>query len=156
VAPGNYTIIAYMHSTVSFAFTAWVTTANVTVNSTNSNASMYIDTPAPNTTRLRPFTISGWAVDSGATTGTGIDAVHVWAFPVGGAPQFPVGAAATGLSRPDVGAYLGDSRFNSSGFSLTLSSANVPSPGTYDFYVFGRSTVTGTFNIWRIVRVTVQ
>ena len=98
----------------------------------------------------------GWAVDGGASSGTGIDAIHVWAVPVGGGSQFLVGAATYGLARPDVGSYMGSSQFNNSGYSITINSSNVASAGVYDFYVFAHSTVTGNFPIARIVRVTVN
>jgi hypothetical protein len=156
VPAGTYNFTAYMHSTVSGTFSLTATAANVTVNPTTSNPQMNIDAPSPGASRTRPFTISGWAVDTGAVSGPGIDAIHVWAFPVGGAPQFFVGVGTYGLSRPDVGAYIGSSQFNNSGYSITINSGNVPSPGAYDFYVFAHSTVTGNFPIARIVRVTVN
>jgi len=153
---GTFNITAYMHSTATDSFTATASAANVTVNATDSNPQLQIDGPPPNSTRSRPFTISGWAVDTGSLTGTGVDMIHIWAFPVSGAPQFFVGAATYGLARPDVGSYLGDARFNNSGYSLTISSSNVPLPGAYDFQVFARNTVTGTFTVARVVRVIVQ
>ena len=61
----------------------------------------------------QPLTVRGWAVDGTAPTGTGVDAVHVYATPAGGAPVF-LGAATYGQSRPDVGAAHG-SRFTPSG-----------------------------------------
>ena len=156
VPAGNYTINAYAHSTVANAFNAAVGAVNVTVNTTDSNAVVFVDTPAQNAVVSPTFTISGWAVDSGEPTGTGIDAVHVWAFPTNGAPSFFVGVASYGSARPDIGALYGDSRFTNSGLSLPVNNGNVPSPGTYDFYVFGHSIVTGGFTVARIVRVTVQ
>jgi hypothetical protein len=156
VAPGNYTIVAYMRSTVSGTFNASASATNVTVNNTNSNPVMLLDGPPNGAVRTRPFTISGWAVDTGAPSGTGINAIHIWAFPVSGAPAFFVGVGTYGTSRPDVGTYLGDSRYNNSGFTFSVTSGNLPSPGTYDFQIFGRSTVTGAFTVARVVRVTVQ
>ena len=129
--PGNYTITAYMHSTVTNSFNLTASAPNVTVNATNSNPQMNIDSPPTGASRARPFTVSGWAVDTGAASGTGIDAIHVWAFPVGGGPQFFVGAATYGLSRPDVGTYIGSSQFNNSGYSMTINSGNVAAPGAY-------------------------
>jgi subtilisin family serine protease len=154
--PGNYTITAYMHSTVSGTFSLTASATNVTVNSTNSNPQMNIDAPPPGASRTRPFTISGWAVDTGAASGTGVDAIHVWAIPVGGGSQFFVGAVTSFTARPDVGAYLGNSQFNNCGYSITIDGSNVPSPGSYDFHVFAHSTVTGNFPIARIVRVNVS
>ena len=57
----------------------------------------------------QPMQVSGWAVDGAATSGTGMDAVHVYAHPAAGSPVF-LGAATYGVSRPDIGASLG-SRF---------------------------------------------
>jgi len=156
LAAGNYTITAYMHSTVSGTFNLTASATNVTVNSTTSNPQMNIDTPTAGASRTRPFTISGWAVDAGAPSGPGIDAIHVYAFPVaGGSPVF-VGVGTYGTSRPDVGSYIGSSQFNNSGYTITVNSSNLPAAGVYDFYVFARSTVTGNFPIARIVRVTVS
>jgi len=154
LSPGTYTITAYMLSTVTGTFNRQASASNVKVS--DSNAQLAIDSPANGSTRLRPFSIAGWAADTGAATGTGIDTIHIWAFPVGGGPQFFLGAATYGLSRPDVGAFLGNSRFNNSGYALTVSSSNMPSPGTYDLQVYGRSTVTGSFSVMRVVRVIVQ
>jgi hypothetical protein len=156
VPAGTYNFTAYMHSTVSGTFILTATATNVTVNATTSNPQMMIDAPPAGASRARPFTISGWAVDAGAVSGPGIDAIHVWAFPVSGAPQFFVGVGTYGLSRPDVGAYIGSSQFNNSGYTITIDSSNVPAPGVYDFVVFAHSTVTGTFPIARIVRVNVS
>jgi len=156
LTPGNYTITAYLHSTVTGTFNMTASATNVTVNSTNSNPQMNIDAPTPGASRTRPFTISGWAVDAGAPSGPGIDAIHVYAFPVAGGSPIFVGAVTSFTSRPDVGAYIGSSQFNNSGYSITVNSSNLPAPGLYDFYVFARSTVTGDFPIARIVRVTVS
>src|SRR4051812_46205432 len=76
------------------------THAQVLVN--NGPLVMAVDAPLLNATVAGPFIVSGWVLDQSAATGTGIDAVHVWAFPATGSPTF-VGAAAMGDSRPDVG-----------------------------------------------------
>jgi hypothetical protein len=112
---------------------------------------MVVDTPAAGTSAVQPLTVAGWAVDRGAPEGVGVDAVHVWAFPVGGGSPTFVGAAAVGLARPDLAAILGD-RFTHSGFALTASGL---SPGDYELRVFAHSTATGTFNQTRIVRLRV-
>src|SRR5262249_28074668 len=117
-----------------------------------SNPIMSIDTPGQNATLRQPFGLAGWAVDAGAATGSGVDAVHVWAYPASGAPPVWVGAATIGGFRPDVGAYVGASRFASSGFGLTV--AGLP-PGAYRIVAFAHSSVTGTFNDTRTVAVTI-
>ena len=113
---------------------------------------MAVDAPSPNAIVAAPFVVGGWAMDSAATTGTGIDTVHVWATPVSGAPVF-LGAATMGGARPDVGAVYG-ARFNNSGFNLTVTT--VLAPGTYMLQVYGRRISTLTFAIVEQVPVTVR
>jgi hypothetical protein len=98
----------------------------------------------------QPVTVSGWAVDGTAASGTGIDAVHVYAYPAAGSPAF-LGAATYGGSRPDIGASLG-SRFTASGFTITAPS--VLTPGPYTIVAYGHSTATGTFSVNASVAVT--
>jgi hypothetical protein len=100
-----------------------------------------------------PFLVGGWAFDAGAIAGTGVDAVHVWGYPVApasGPPRF-VGAAVFGPRR-DVAAFFG-SQFLNSGF--TVPNGTLP-PGTWDMVVYARSTVTGAFDIVQVLRVTVR
>jgi glucose/arabinose dehydrogenase len=111
-----------------------------------------IESPAGSTTVDRPFTISGFALDGAAAAGTGVDSVLAAALPVGGGTPVFIGTATYGSSRPDVAAVLG-SRFLPSGYSLT---ATMPGPGTWDIVVAARSTVTGTYEAFDIVRVTVR
>ena len=100
------------------------------------------------------FLIGGWTLDLAASTGTGVDAVHVWAYPNpgSGAPPIFLGAAQLGVARPDVAAIFG-SRFLNSGFNLL---AGPVSPGTYDVVVFARSSATMTFDTYSVVRVVAQ
>jgi hypothetical protein len=81
----------------------------------------------------------------------GVDAVHVWAYPVGGGGPTFVGAATLGGYRPDVGTIFG-SAYEMSGFNLAVTS--LPS-GTWDLAVFARSTGAPSFGAVRVVRVTV-
>ncbi len=110
---------------------------------------MVIDSPVPGSAG-QPVTVRGWAVDGTAPTGTGVDAVHVYATPAGGAAVF-LGAATYGQSRPDVGTAHG-SRFTPSGYTLTAPSA-LP-PGAYTITVYAHSTAAGTFNATASVAVT--
>jgi hypothetical protein len=102
-----------------------------------------IEGPANGSAKLQPFTISGWALDSAAPTGTGVDEVHVWAFPEGGGQTF-LGAATYGISRPDVGTYFGDVRFDPSGYSLSVAVA-LPT-GNHTLRVYAKSTLTEVFD----------
>jgi hypothetical protein len=112
-----------------------------------------IDVPAPGDVR-GTFVIAGWAIDRGAPSGTGVDAVHVWAYPNpgSGTPPIFLGAARLGDRRPDVGAYFGE-RFAPSSYDLVV---NGLAPGTYDLAVFPHSTMTGQFDSASVVRVVVN
>jgi hypothetical protein len=116
------------------------------------NPRMNVDYPAPNSTVAgNAFLISGWAIDQGASSGTGVDAIDVWAYPAGSSTPFYVDAASYGVARPDVAGYVG-TQFTNCGFTLV---ASIPTPGTYDLEIHARSTITGTFNQRTRVRVTV-
>jgi hypothetical protein len=146
---GNYLIGVYAHSTVSGNTTLRVATVNVT-----GGPIMTIDQPGAGAVLQQPFIMSGWALDGAAPSGTGVDTVHVWAYPnpgSGAAPVF-VGVAQYGVSRPDVGAAYG-SRFSNSGFNISVRGL---APNVYMVVAFARSTATGTFNQYKSVTVTVQ
>ncbi len=111
-----------------------------------------IDTPRAQQDVGQPFLLAGWAADLDAATGTGIDTLHVWAYPAtGGAPVF-LGTPALGGARPDVAAVHGDQ------FRDRASRSRVQglTPGTYDLAVFPWSNVTGAFAPPKIVHVTVR
>lgn len=110
-----------------------------------------IDTPQPGLVDSS-FVIAGWAIDEAATTGTGIDVVHGWAYPVsGGEPTF-LGVAAYGDLRPDIGALFGD-QFGGASYSLVVDSL---AAGEYDIVVYPHSAVVGDFHGAKVVRVTVR
>jgi hypothetical protein len=146
--PGAYRFVIYgwVNALATFAIAR---TVDVTIGASTMLA---VDIPASGAVVGRPFLLAGWAIDASASTGTGIDTIHVWAFPLaGGAPMF-VGVPALGGPRPDVGAYFGNSRFTPSGYNMLVT---LP-PGPYDLSVYAHSVVTGTFNAWQVVRVSVQ
>jgi hypothetical protein len=114
-----------------------------------------IDTPSRGSRVLaanQPFTVAGWAADLDDDLGTGVDAVHVWAYPVGGADPVFVGLAALGGNRPDVAAVYGR-RFTKSGYGVT--GTGLPA-GDYDLAVFAWSTIRQGFAPAKTVRVTVR
>ena len=76
-----------------------------------SNPAMALDTPSNGSSVLQPIGIGGWAIDRAAPSGTGIDAMHVYAQPSGGStPTFlgsprwpsraPTSAPCSGPSSP--------------------------------------------------------
>ena len=89
----------------------------------------------------------GWAIDGRAATGSGVDVVHVHAFPnpfgAGGAPIF-LGAENGLESRPDIAQVFG-SQFEMSGFHI-VSNQWLPTGPTM-IVAFGRSTVSGAFEL---------
>jgi hypothetical protein len=105
--------------------------------------------------RAEPIIVTGWGADLASFTDTGVDAVHVWAYPVSTDGQWtkPVflGEASYGGVRPDVGAIYGE-RFTGSGYGLVVSDL---AAGTYDLAVFAHSTVTGQFGPAKLVRIVV-
>jgi hypothetical protein len=103
-----------------------------------------IDTPTRNLKTIAAgaaFTVAGWAADLDDEGGTGVDAVHVWAYPRSGGDPIFLGHAAPRGNRPDVAAIHGD-RFKSSGYGVT---ANGLPAGDYDVAVFPWSTVLQGF-----------
>ena len=94
----------------------------------------------------------GRAIDPGAPSGTGVDAIHVWAYPrAGGDPMF-VGEASIGGARPDVAAVYGD-RFLNSGYGLKVRGLD---PGTYDLAVFAWSTAKRGWLPAKVVAIDVK
>jgi hypothetical protein len=136
---------ALLNNVLAYGFTGGVFVATaVPVNR------MALDTPADGATVHGAFSITGWAFDEHPST-AGLDAVHVWAFPVtGGSPSFG-GAAMLGIPRPDVAALYG-AQYAHAGFSVDIAGL---APGVYDVVVFARNAVSGTFDIQRRVRITV-
>ena len=113
---------------------------------------MAIDTPQAGALVDQPYVIAGWAIDLAATEGSGIDTVHVWAYPTtGGAPNF-LGEANIGDARPDVAATYG-AQFERSSYSLA---AKPLAPGAYDIVVYAHRAATGTFDAAQAMRVDVR
>jgi YVTN family beta-propeller protein len=144
---GTYTLALFAYSTRSNTFSN-VQTVDVTVR--EAAVLIAIDRPAAGVVQGPSFTVAGWAVDTAAATGPGVDVVHVWAYPASGAGPVFLGQAAYGGSRPDVAAYLGSS-FTDCGYGLT---ASLPA-GDYTLVVFARSVATKQFKS-QTVRITVQ
>lgn len=156
LAPGSYLLVAYAHSTVTGTFVI-SQGATITVLAQVSNPQMALDTPANEATVTKPFVGTGWAVDLGAPSGTGVDGLHVWAFPivngtVNTAEPIFVSQVGTGQPRPDVGEAFG-SQFTNSGYVFLISS--LPA-GRYVLGVYAHSTVSGTFNNVTFVTINVQ
>jgi len=148
--PGRYQISVYGRSRTG-QFDAFAAT---TVTTVGESGSMALDFPSTGLV-VQPggnIFVAGWALDRAAASGNGADIIHAWAFPIGpGDPVF-LGSTETGSPRPDVGAFFG-ARFTPSGFSALFPA---PRAGIYDLAVYARSTTTGVFDQWRVVRITVR
>jgi hypothetical protein len=144
---GVYRIAAFAYSSVTHSFSA-VRAATVTVI---PDVRIVIDTPGTGAVAL-PAMVAGWAVDASADGTTGIDAVHVWAYPAGGAAPIFAGVADYGLARPDVAAAFARPEFTRSGYSLTLRDL---SPGAYMLAVFAHRTGAPAFDAVQVVNIEV-
>jgi len=115
-----------------------------------------LDTPKANATvSMNGFVVAGWAVDAGATAGTGVDVIAVWAFPSTGGAAILAGVAKAGTSsygmmRSDVANYLG-AQFAPSGYGLY---GTLPAAGNYTLAVYAHSTVTNSWTTPAMVNVT--
>jgi hypothetical protein len=150
---GQYLIAALAQSGVTGTFND-LQTATITSQAVGAHPVVAIDTPQPFATFGPTLLVTGWTIDAGASSGTGVDDVHVWAYPVSGgmlgAPIF-LGAATLGFGRPDVAATFG-AQFTASGYVLRSSAL---APGTYRVVVLAHSTVSGLFNQSPLVDVTI-
>ena len=108
-----------------------------------------IDVPANGARVGATFLVGGWALDLNAPSGTGVDTIHIYAYPAGGGGPVFLGVPTLGGIRPDVGAAFG-SQFTPSGYNLQVSS--LP-PGTWDIVVYVHSSVSGAFDAAQVVRV---
>jgi hypothetical protein len=147
LAAGSYMLTAFGHSASSNAFPI----ARQVSIIVSSSVSMAVDLPVAGTSVPSSFQVAGWALDRAAPAGSGVDAVHVWAYPSSGAAPLFAGAATLSVSRPDVASAFG-SQFDASGYSLDVNS--LP-PGSYTLIVYAHQASTGTFAIERAVSVTV-
>ena len=148
LAPGNYMLAVFGHSSYGGGFSI-SKAVNIRVEASTMLA---LDAPGANAVVAQGFLVGGWAADFSAASGSGIDLVHAYAYPldVAGAPLF-LGEALVNASRPDVAAYFG-AQYARTGFNLRA--PRLP-PGRYQVVVFGRSLISGRFDAtaWANIRV---
>lgn len=89
---GTYTVTVTVASTSPDLTMSLPITVTVLVSDT-PDTWMSLDSPLEGSTVSQPFNIGGWAFDHAVATGTGIDAIHVWAFPTSGDPAIFLGVA---------------------------------------------------------------
>jgi hypothetical protein len=102
---------------------------------------MMMTAPAGGSTVTLPFTVRGWAIDTAVPTGTGVDAVDIYAIPSGGS-AFLLGRAVYGQSRPEVGSTHG-ARFTNSGFEYQVAAL-----GSGSFRIEARASSAGGSGAW--------
>ena len=137
---GTYQLTAFARRTATGQFSL-VLSRTISITAPPP-PTVILDVPGPNATASQPFTLSGWSIDQTASTGTGVDQVHVYFYPSGSNTP-TLGIATTyGLARPDVGNIFG-SRYTNSGFSTKV--RGLPN-GVYRVNVYARSTRTGAFD----------
>ena len=151
--PGVHDIGVYARSTITGTFNN-SQVRRVTVTAPQSIPRMAIDLPSPpQDVSQRYLRVAGWALDVGSSSGTGVDAIHVWAYPISGDQPLFVGVASHGGERPDVATAFGAARYSSGGFNLEVND-KLPR-GEYNLVIFAHSAVTGTFNNAALVRIRV-
>jgi hypothetical protein len=147
LSPGDYLFVAHAHSDVTETFGDPATARARAL----AGAQLDLQTPTPGPSN-QAFEVSGTAVDLDAPSGTGVDLVHVWAYPNpgSGAPARFLGNATYGEARPALELAYG-SRFKNSGFSLDATLE----PGLWLVVAYGRSTVSQSFSVHKSVTITV-
>lgn len=113
---------------------------------------MAIDTPKPGAVVSRQFSVGGWALEQSTCSGSGVDAIHVWAYTADGSAPVLVGSHGPNSGfRSDVAAVF-DSQYFQTAFGVN---GTLPA-GRYDIAVFARSATSKTFSTAKVVRITVQ
>ena len=144
LTPGQYVVRVRMHSAI---YDNWNTTSKtITVVAATTHPVMGLDALVSNGASVsQPFPFSGWAIDTAAPSGTGVDtvAVNAWHNPGSGQPAFNWAPITLGGSRPAVGSTYG-SQFTNSGYTTTVT--GYPA-GVYYPVAFMRSTLTSMWTL---------
>src|SRR5215471_12709670 len=148
LSPGWYRFAVSAHIASTGA---WTTPAETVTVSVGAHPDAAVTAPANGADLLQPFTMSGWAVDAAAATGTGVDVVQIWRRPASGADVL-LGTATLGQSSPGASALYG-SQFASAGFTYNVSGL---SSGSQSLYARWHSTVANVYNSSALVTVNVD
>ena len=114
-------------------------------------SSVFLDAPRPGAVVTSYFHVGGWAIDWASSNGTGIETVHVWAYPANGAPPVFLGVPSTG-ARPDVAAAFG-ANFIGCGFGLNVQGL---APGSYMLAIFPYSQALNGFDFASAISVNIR
>lgn len=79
-------------------------TTRVTLQANVSTPVLVVDAPTVGQAVAQPFAATGYAIDRGVTSGTGVDMVSTWGYPNPGSGAAPMGGTTGtyGTARPDV------------------------------------------------------
>jgi subtilisin family serine protease len=110
--------------------------------SRTANLQLTLETPGPDAVVQGALTVNGWAVDTQAETGNGVDQIEAYLDGPPGEGR-ALGPVRSGLARPDVARVLDRGGFANAGFSLT---ADVPS-GVHTLYVRAHSALSGVWTV---------
>jgi len=110
--------------------------------SRTADLQLTLEAPTPDAVVQGALTVNGWAVDTRADSGTGVDQIEAY---LDGPPDQgrALGPVLAGLARPDVARVLDRGGFANAGFSLT---ADVPS-GVHTLYVRAHSALSGVWTV---------
>ena len=97
----------------------------------------------------QPFQLTGWAIDTGAFSSTGIDYVHVWALPNQGPPVFL--GASYGQTRADIALQYG-AQFMHAGFTTSVHDLPV---GAVTFVAYGHNEFTQQFSVVDVLQLVI-
>ena len=113
-----------------------------------------IDVPARDAVLIQPFVVSGWAIDKSSPQGSGVDMIHVYAYPNPPANRPPIfiGVATYGGRRADIADMFG-SQFKRSGWNVTV--AGLPA-GSYRLAAIPHGRMANAFTGAITVTVTVK
>jgi subtilisin family serine protease len=103
---------------------------------------LILDSPPPEALVGGALVLQGWAVDTQAESGTGIDLVEAYLNQPPAQGQ-PLGRLQYGLARPDVARLLGHGGFANAGFTLTL---DLP-PGAHTLWLRAHSALSGAWTV---------
>jgi len=147
IGAGNHTMYVYVHSVLAGWF---VVSRPFTV--LQSYPQIALDSPQPGASvQGSSVTVSGWAVDQAAASGTGIDQVHLYLDGPAGVGSFVAGLP-YGSARPDVASYLGSARFTNSGYSYQWNIAGL-AKGSHQLVIYAHSVVSGWTYVTRTITV---
>ena len=113
--------------------------------SRTADLQLILETPAPDAVVTSTLTVNGWAVDTQAESGTGIDAIEAY---LDGSPGhgLPLGPPRSGLARPDVARILDRRGFANAGFTLTADIGH----GVHTLWVRARSALSGVWSMQQV------